>query len=209
MGTFEVPQDTVLITLLNFLRAQSEFCNCSKIEPWIIDLGIAVDFDLLLEYDIGRSKYRAEIAFLGDESEIETTKYDYKTTPVEVVARPSSFSTLKGFKINQKQRLAEFFSRLYPDNINPSLESSLESEKKLKQRYLSDTIRFWSSKEDSLRISFIRTIRIPQDGLDHKLPLGLSKFPLFSVKEFEESFQRKLQRKGAYSFHCIVSRVLH
>lgn len=171
-----------------------------KVEQWIIDFGIATDNDFLRQYNIGRCKYQAEIALLGNELAIGTTKYDYEATPVEVVAGPSLFNTSKGLRVNQRQRLAEFFSMLYPDSPNTSLESSAESEKRSKHRSLSDSVLFRSSKEGNLRISFIRTVRIPQDSLDHKLPPGLGKFPLFSVKDFEGKLPKEITAKGGIFF---------
>jgi hypothetical protein len=62
--------------------------------------GFVAETGFLQEYTIRRCEYCAEIAFLSKESAIKMTKYDYETTPVEVVAGPLSFSASKGLKVN-------------------------------------------------------------------------------------------------------------
>ncbi|OCK91831.1 uncharacterized protein K441DRAFT_640868 [Cenococcum geophilum 1.58] len=176
-GTFVVPQDTEVNDIPEFIRTQN------------------VGF--LKEYTIGPCEYRADIAFLGESSVISKTRSDYETSTIEVVAGAPSFNVSRGLRINRKQRFAEFFSKLYPDTSNPSLEGGESS----LRRPTNNTIRFGPNRNSRcLRISFMRTVRIPQDGKDHKLPPGLGKFPLFSVKDFERKLPREMISKGGIFF---------
>lgn len=49
---------------------------------------------------------------------------------------------------------------------------------------------------ENLRISFHRTIRVPDDNEQHELPPNLGRFPLFNVEAFKSSLPQDMVEKG-------------
>ena len=48
------------------------------------------------------------------------------------------------------------------------------------------------------RISFHRTLRIPEDGRDYPLPAGLGRFPIHRVEDFSKTVPAKWLQEGGY-----------
>jgi len=83
-------------------------------------------------------------------------------------------------------------SRMFPTPLEVSLapESSFEAGKKPE---FAEEISVDGSK---LTISFKRTIRVPDDGKDHKLPPDLGNFPLLNVESFERYVPPQMRAQG-------------
>jgi hypothetical protein len=115
---------------------------------------------------------------------------DYFTEEILVTTGKSSFSRLKGFRINCHETLASFFSNLAPS----SLETDLVSSSNKSANFL-DTVRVRLGKERSFEIDFMRTVRVPDDGKVYNLPPGLGRFPLFNIASFQDQLPREMVDK--------------
>ena len=54
--------------------------------------------------------------------------------------------------------------------------------------------------DNKLRISFHRTVRVPDDDKDHDLPPSLGRFPLFNVSAFASTLPQDMVEKGGVFF---------
>ena len=87
-----------------------------------------------------------------------------------------------GYKINIHQSLASFFSETHSN----ALESKLSLPKngyKLDGR--STFVEVSRSAKADLKMFFMRTVCVPDDGKVYKLPPSLSSFPLFSFEDYK------------------------
>jgi hypothetical protein len=117
------------------------------------------------------------------------------TTPVQVTDGPSSYDRSKGFRVNEKQSLAAFFGRVYPNPLNVKLTPEPSFPKGGESRF-SDSIMISKGGGGYLNISFMRTVRVPDNNKAHKLPPGLGKFPLFNVEAFKKGLPWQVTAQG-------------
>jgi hypothetical protein len=66
-----------------------------------------------------------------------------------------------------------------------------------------DEIRFGSFT----RISFYRTLRIPEDGRDYPLPAGLGRFPIHRVEDYADKVPAKWLEDGGFLSLSIRKRL--
>lgn len=67
-------------------------------------------------------------------------------------------------------------------------------------RQMNDTIEISSWDQGSLTISFQRTVRVPDNGSQNKLPPSLGAFPLYSVAQFQKTLPANMAVKGGLLF---------
>jgi hypothetical protein len=60
--------------------------------------------------------------------------------------------------------------------------------------------------KDVLKITFHRTVRVPDNENTYQLPPSLSQFPFYSVQDYNETFPQEMAAKGGIFFPCIVSK---
>jgi hypothetical protein len=69
-------------------------------------------------------------------------------------------------------------------------------------------LRFLPSVPPSLRISFQRTLRVPDDGNDYPLPAGLGKFPLRNIDNYAERLDSVSTKRGGVMLPMYQSEAL-
>ena len=66
------------------------------------------------------------------------------------------------------------------------------STQNLKVRITHDnSLSFYTDQREHLRISFMRTLRIPDDGKDYPLPPGMGRFPIRRVSDYLNTVPKK------------------
>ena len=99
---------------------------------------------------------------------------------VTVTAGPSCYSFEKGYRINSCESFVPFFN------------ASIAQPKPIDVTQANDDLEIDGGK---LRISFHRTLRVPEIGETHNLPANLGKFPLFNAANYATHMPgRKLTR---------------
>ena len=63
-------------------------------------------------------------------------------------------------------------------------------------RKAKDTVRLTRGNQETLDISFQRTIRVPDGKGDSELPPGMGTFPLYSVTDYAEKMPKEMAVKG-------------
>src|SRR4051812_43711075 len=101
---------------------------------------------------------------------------DVFTTPVEVTSGRPCYDKSKGLKIHRRQSIAAFFSKAFPSPIEvlPYRSSEEEPEDSSISEMSTKAVSEMSTKavsagragEKDLIISFMRTVRIPEDKKD-------------------------------------------
>jgi hypothetical protein len=110
------------------------------------------------------------------------------TEPVAVTSGPSHFK--KGrFEINENETLASFFAAVNPSPVEIELTDK-------KGVAFPDTLKVSSGKSHSFEMSFMRTVRVPDDGKVHNLPPGSGRFPLFNIASFADRVPEEMLSKG-------------
>lgn len=107
-----------------------------------------------------------------------------------------------GLKINRKQTIASFFSKVYPNPVEASLDSEPDNTDLPNQfkHVASDRIRIGRDGETGLLISLMRTVRVPEDQSNYDLPPGLGRFPVFNMKPFSDRLPASMVAQGGLFF---------
>ncbi|KAJ9617244.1 hypothetical protein H2200_000965 [Cladophialophora chaetospira] len=126
--------------------------------------------------------------FQGRESFIDEDWDDVFTVPVEVTVTRPCYDVQRGYKIQSKQTLADFYSRALPAPVHAVLGRRVDRYLELKHDRVQDAIRVYNGTDDSpsIMVSFHRTVRIPESRKDYPLPPALGQFPLFGAHQFSE-----------------------
>lgn len=117
------------------------------------------------------------------------------TDPVEVTFGRPCYDRNKGYKINIKQGLADFFSKTFPSPIETTLVKDPQS-RSLDNNLFENAVQVGTSDECRLLISFMRTLRIPEDNKEYHLPPGYGAFPLFPTERFSSKLSPELVAQG-------------
>jgi hypothetical protein len=120
------------------------------------------------------------------------------TTPVEVTSgRPCYDQSRGGLKINLKQPIASFFSKAFPHPIQAKPHRGLEDYEPMPLTKVSAiSIAVGGGEGVDLLISFMRTVRVPEDKENYDLPPGLGSFPIFDVRPFSSRLPASMVAQG-------------
>jgi hypothetical protein len=124
------------------------------------------------------------------------------TTPVEVTSgRPCYDQSKGGLKINWQQSIASFFSKVFPHPIEAKLHRTSEDDNSTPSAKVSAAyISVGKGEDPDLLISFIRTVRVPEDSKTYDLPPGLGSFPMFDIRPFSSSLPPSMVAQGGLFF---------
>lgn len=163
-------------------------------------------------------KYWASFLFPGCDQKIDTTWIDVLTTAVEVTDGRSTYDPIRGhLKINQEQTIASFFSELLPQPVRTNLYRETSSDSvNASSNIFPERIAIGQGQKPSLFISFVRTVRVPEDGSEYDLPPNTGLFPIFKVQDFGSQLPVSMVAKGGLcipmqcesrSPHAVISMV--
>ncbi len=76
-------------------------------------------------------------------------------------------------------------------------------------RNVKDVIEVKGKTHEKLKISFQRTIRVPDGEGDSELPPGMGTFPLYSVTNFKRKLPDAMAAKGGLFFPMYRKWTLH
>ncbi|PWW73295.1 hypothetical protein C7212DRAFT_27919, partial [Tuber magnatum] len=101
---------------------------------------------------------------------------------IRVTSGPSNYSFADGYRINEHESFTSFFNasiaRSNPIEILKTADDEL------------------SVDGGKLKISFQRSLRIPETGKTYDLPPMIARFPLFNVKDFAKRMPGNMAAKG-------------
>lgn len=128
---------------------------------------------------------------------VKPTWTDVFTIPVAVTAGRPSYDQTRGLKINHRQSIASFFSKVFPKPLEANLdpESRFHSSASF-SKVASTSVSIGQEGKTSLQISFARTVRIPEDGKKYDLPPNLGYFPLFDTRPFRQRLPPSVAAQG-------------
>ena len=163
-----------------------------------------------------------QLRFMGRDYDISHLWDDVYTIPVKITSGRPSYSPKRGYRINIEQTLADFFSRVYPQRVRAQLSKRDNEERKDGLDTTCDTIQIDQSDtyahhadpyDTEISISFMRTIRIPEDQRDYPLPPGSDTFPFFDIQNFSSSLPPEIVAQGGiflpmYRKHFFRSYIL-
>jgi hypothetical protein len=122
---------------------------------------------------------------------------DVFTSPVEVTSGRPCYDQSRGLKINRLQSIASFFSKAFPQPIEAKLHCTSETDKSTPfSRISAGSIGVARGKDPELFISFMRTVRVPEDSKNYDLPPGLGSFPIFDIRPFSHSLPPSMVTQG-------------
>lgn len=129
---------------------------------------------------------------------IRPTWVDVFTSQVQVTVGRPCYDTSRELKINHNQKIASFFSKTFPNPIqaNLSRETRLDESSPFCHVASKSVTVSQGNAEPDLLISFMRTVRIPEDRKNYELPPGLGRFPLFDVRPFATRLPPSLVAHG-------------
>jgi hypothetical protein len=138
--------------------------------------------------------------FSGHSSPISPKWVDVFTKPVEVISGRPCYDHSKGYKINLKQTLAEFFSKAFPLPVETNLfvdqAQIADTNNGSDAPHPATSVSVMTGDECGVSISFMRTLRIPEDGKNYPLPAGLGKLPLFNIQDFAHEVPPEMLAEG-------------
>ena len=103
---------------------------------------------------------------------------------MEVVSGKPCYSRAKGLKINSKQTIASFCSKVFPNPVEAKLAVGTQDGTGASIAAASSEIRVGQAASDDLAINLMRTVRVPENRKTYDLPPGLGAFPVFNVAPF-------------------------
>jgi len=147
-------------------------------------------------------KYWQSFKFSGSGTAIQTTWRDVFTTPVEVTSgRPCYDQSRGGLKINQRQSIASFIGKVFPHPIEAKLHRfSGDDDSTPFAKVSAACIGVGKGEDLDLLISFMRTVRVPEDYKTYDLPPGLGSFPMFDIRPFSSSLPPSMVTQGGLFF---------
>jgi hypothetical protein len=157
-------------------------------------------------------KYWRDFKLKGRYSKIKTYYLDCFTKPVQVTNGRSVYNQKKGLKINLKQSVAEFFSRAFPRPVETKLYHEAWTNEPVREASVHNAITVSTGNQPEMLLSFIRTVRVPEDKNEYCLPPGLGKFPLFDIQAFSSKLPPEVVAQGGIflpMYRKILLRVFH
>jgi hypothetical protein len=119
------------------------------------------------------------------------------TIPVRVTLGRPCYEVLRGLRINHQQTIASFFSKVFPSPVEANLSRGSRLVGSTPFGSVSSTsIAVSQSEEPELLISFMRTVRIPEDKKNYELPPDLGIFPMFDIRPFSEKLPPSMVAQG-------------
>lgn len=129
--------------------------------------------------------------------EIRDIWTDVFTTQVQVTTGRPCYDRSRGLKINDQQSIASFFSKAFPSPIEAKLTPSARYDDSTPFcKVASASISVGKGNNTYLHISFMRTVRIPEDGKNYDLPPNLGTFPLFNIQPFSDRLPPSIVAQG-------------
>lgn len=116
---------------------------------------------------------------------------------MQVTTGRPCYDKSRGLKINDQQSIASFFSKAFPSPIDAKLNSDARYDDSTPfSKVASASISVGKGDNTYLHISFMRTVRIPEDGKNYNLPPDLGTFPLFDVQPFRHRLPPSIVAQG-------------
>lgn len=117
------------------------------------------------------------------------------TYPIEVTSGRPCYDHNIGLKINSKQKLADFFNKAFA--TTPVETNLVDSENQdSSSSALANAIRVSTGDKTDILVSFVRTLRIPEDEREYNLPPGFDNFPLFPINRFSPNLPPEIIAQG-------------
>jgi len=121
---------------------------------------------------------------------------DVFTTPVQVTTGRPCYNKSKGLRINQNQAIASFFMKAFPSPVEVKPYHNSKEKPSTLSRIAATAVSVGRGSNEDMILSFMRTVRIPEDRHDYDLPPGLGPFPLFDIGTFSDSLPPQMVAQG-------------
>lgn len=136
-------------------------------------------------------------AFYAYGHAIQTIWIDVFTSQTQVTAGRPCYDKSKGLKINHQQQIASFFSKAFPSPIEAKLDPDARYDDSTPfSKVASASVSVGKGANTDLFISFMRTVRVPEDQKNYNLPPGLGNFPLFDIRPFSHRLPPSMAAQG-------------
>lgn len=122
------------------------------------------------------------------QEQVRQTTTKLRTHPFESIEVVQNRPSEKGKCININETLISFANRQLGGEIKLNINENIPSEYGSNMDYIKD--------DRGLRISFHRTIRMPDDDKLHQLPGSLGTFPLFNVSAYANHLPGNITGRG-------------
>ncbi|KAJ6020836.1 hypothetical protein N7540_006340 [Penicillium herquei] len=134
------------------------------------------------------------------ESPISDEWKDVFTVPVQVTNDRPCYHKSLGYKINARQSIAAFFSKVFPDPIEARLcryPNMIQPDPDVYHQVI-----VGKEHEDSAiaRIAFNRTVPILNDNSDYVPPDRTGEYPLFSTEAYRDKLPVDIVTQGGLFF---------
>jgi hypothetical protein len=120
---------------------------------------------------------------------------DVFTYPIKVTSGRPFYDHKIGLKINGKQKLADFFNKAFASPVQNTLVIDSENQDS-SSNTLANAIRVRTGDKTDMLVSFVRTLRIPEDEREYNLPPGFDNFPLFPINRFSPNLPLEIIAQG-------------
>ena len=150
--------------------------------------------ELLLKHPDIQSRHF--FRFANENDAISERWEDVFSSPVQVTNDASCYVAADGYKINQNQTLADFFSHTFPRPIVTKMDQYSKGSQTTAIPKSAESVVVGTGGPDDMTISFMRTIRMPENEKDYPLPPGLGKFPLFDIQSFRSRLPSEIVSQG-------------
>jgi hypothetical protein len=138
-------------------------------------------------------------AFYAYGHKIKQIWTDVFTTQAQVTTGRPCYDKSKGLKINHQQSIASFFSKTFPSPIKARLDPDARYDDSMPfSKVASASVSVGKGENTNLHISFLRTVRIPEDGKEYNLPPDLGSFPLFDIRPFSHRLSPSIAAQGGF-----------
>ena len=114
---------------------------------------------------------------------------------IEVTSGRPCYDYNIGLKINGKQKLADFFNKAFVTPVETTLVIDSENQDS-SSNTLANVIRVRTGDKTDMLVSFVRTLRIPEDEREYNLPPGFDNFPLFPINRFSPNLPPEIIAQG-------------
>lgn len=150
----------------------------------------------------------AKYKIKGRDSAIMTEWKDCFTSCVKVTSGSSCYKDNLGYRINENQTLASFFSKIFPTSMEAKIRECPDCIRTSVD--MSHSVFVGSkSASGSLHISFRRTERVPKGEKVYSPPEGLGTFPLFSTYDYRDKLPTNVASHGGLFFPMFDSEAMY
>ncbi|KAK6530794.1 hypothetical protein TWF281_007631 [Arthrobotrys megalospora] len=158
--------------------------------------------DIILQ--LHEQGYEDVCGFRTEDRNHEYGPFEGFTAPplVRVTAGPSSYNLRTGLKINEDERLIDYFNDAldYQTSRDPDGHPSYSAVRRRELSQGLEIVDLHDHQFSKVQLNFMRCQRVPADGEIHNPPEAFGSFPLLAVSDFKNKLPATMAKKGGFFF---------